>query len=76
MPACFRLVQLWLQLGSLEAMNMRMQTALETVPSYKFLPLVYQMASRMSASQTDSLAETGFQVGVGTQTGSPWLPKP
>lgn len=31
------------------------------VPSYKFVPLVYQIASRMSASTTNPLYLSGFQ---------------
>lgn len=62
MPAMFRLVQLWLNLAAERDINHRMEQALDTVPSHKFLSLVYQMASRMTSSQSGSLFQSGFQV--------------
>ncbi|CAI6002501.1 unnamed protein product [Closterium sp. NIES-65] len=47
----FRLTALWFTLlndATADAVNAEMLTTIQTVPSYKFLPLVYQMASRMS----------------------------
>ncbi|CAI5991615.1 unnamed protein product, partial [Closterium sp. NIES-65] len=47
----FRLTALWFMLlndATADAVNAEMLTTIQTVPSYKFLPLVYQMASRMS----------------------------
>ena len=60
--AVFRMVQLWFALGADAGANKMLAVALTTVPSYKFLPLAYQMASRMSAAESGPLVESGFQV--------------
>lgn len=62
MPAMFRLVQLWLVLAAKREINERMQQASTSIPSHKFLGLVYQMASRMTSSQEGPLFKSGFQV--------------
>ncbi len=62
MPATFRLVQLWFNLASEVDINERMKKAFRSIPSHKFLSLVYQMASRMTSSQTSPLSQSGFQV--------------
>jgi len=62
MPAMFRLVQLWLELAGSPEINQRVAAAIPSVPSHKFLGLVYQMASRMSSSRTGPLVSSGFQV--------------
>lgn len=60
MPATFRLVQIWLEHIDVEAVNDRMRAAFEAIESHKWLPLVYQMASRLSAS--NSQKKGTFQV--------------
>ena len=62
MNATFRLVQLWFNLASEVDINERMKKAFQSIPSHKFLSLVYQMASRMTSSQTSPLSQSGFQV--------------
>ena len=62
MPAMFRLVQLWLQLAAEPDINARVARCFASVPSHKFLGLVYQMASRMSSAASGSLVASGFQV--------------
>ena len=62
MPAMFRVLQLWLNLATVVEVNARIDAAVSTVPSHKFLYLVYQMASRMSASTSASPNESSFQV--------------
>lgn len=58
----FRLVQLWLSLGADGDVVKQLRSAFKRVPSHKFLPLMYQMASRLSAATTGSLVSSGFQV--------------
>lgn len=60
--AVFRLCQLWFALGADAATNARLAAVLTSVPSWKFLPLAYQMASRTSAAHAGPLYESGFQV--------------
>ena len=45
----FRLIQLWLGLAGEAEVNALLGKVLADIPSHKFLPLVYQLASRMSA---------------------------
>jgi hypothetical protein len=49
LQAMFRLVQLWFQLGSDSVVVSDLEAGFRQVPSYKFIPLAYQIASRMSA---------------------------
>ena len=58
----FRLVQLWFSLAEDPSVNQIMAKIVQEVPSYKFLILVYQMASRMSAARTGPTSTSGFQV--------------
>ena len=58
----FRLVQLWLSLGAERPVVAQLQAAFQATPSHKFLPLMYQMASRLSAAKTGPLVASGFQV--------------
>ena len=58
----FRLCQLWFALGADAAINATLAATLAAVPSWKFLPLAYQMASRMSATRAGPLHKSGFQV--------------
>jgi hypothetical protein len=53
MRVVFRLISLWFNLAQNEAVSHELQAAAREVPSHKFLPLVYQIASRMSKSQTE-----------------------
>jgi hypothetical protein len=57
----FRLVQLWLSLGADASTVRQLRTAFKATPSHKFLPLMYQMASRLSAATTGPLVSSGFQ---------------
>ncbi|KAK9825683.1 hypothetical protein WJX81_003257 [Elliptochloris bilobata] len=59
--AVFRLCQLWFALGADARINAALAATLAAVPSWKFLPLAYQMASRMSATQSGALYDSGFQ---------------
>ncbi len=65
LPAVFRLVQLWLSLaGDADAVT-RATAALGAAPSRKLLPLVHQVASRLSAPPRGGVAaESGFQAGL------------
>ena len=60
----FRLVQLWLALGAEAATVRQLRTAFKATPSHKFLPLMYQMASRLSAAAAGPLVSSGFQASV------------
>lgn len=53
MRVVFRLISLWFNLAQNEAVSHELHAATREVPSHKFLPLVYQIASRMSKSQTE-----------------------
>jgi len=57
--AVFRLCDLWFKLGTQEV-NSHLRNAFSNSPSYKFLPLVYQMASRMSNTQSGRRFDDGF----------------
>jgi hypothetical protein len=57
----FRLVQLWLSLGAEAGTVRQLRTAFKATPSHKFLPLMYQMASRLSAASSGPLVSGGFQ---------------
>ena len=49
----FRLTQLWFQLGrDSEAVNDQAALAVDGVPTHKFLPLAYQIASRLGSAGT------------------------
>ncbi|XP_074316262.1 serine/threonine-protein kinase ATM [Silene latifolia] len=47
----FRLVSLWFELSSMQNVITAMANTVKEVPSYKFIPLVYQIASRMGTSK-------------------------
>ncbi|PSC71129.1 serine threonine-kinase ATM isoform X1 [Micractinium conductrix] len=64
----FRIVQLWLRLGQDREVNRLVGAAFRSVPSHKFLPLVYQVASRMSAAKSDFQANlVALLVRLGTE---------
>lgn len=60
----FRLVQLWLSLGAQAGTVRQLRTAFKATPSHKFLPLMYQMASRLSAASSGPLVSSGFQASI------------
>uniref|UniRef100_A0A4W3IF29 non-specific serine/threonine protein kinase n=1 Tax=Callorhinchus milii TaxID=7868 RepID=A0A4W3IF29_CALMI len=43
----FRLCSLWLENSAVPEVNSMMKKGIEKIPSYKFLPLMYQLAARM-----------------------------
>ncbi|CAK7328913.1 unnamed protein product [Dovyalis caffra] len=56
----FRLVSLWFSLSSRQNVINNMLDTIDEAQSYKFVPLVYQIASRMGSSK-DSLGPNNFQ---------------
>ncbi|CAN1347706.1 Serine/threonine-protein kinase ATM [Linum perenne] len=56
----FRLISLWFSMSSRENVVSNMQQVIHEVQSYKFIPLVYQIASRMGSSK-DNMGPRGFQ---------------
>ena len=58
----FRLFQLWFTLGADPKVNAQVAESFRDIPSHKLLPLVYQIASRMSAAKSGPHYESGFQV--------------
>ena len=68
----FRLFQLWFTLGADPKVNAQVAESFRDIPSHKLLPLVYQIASRMSAAKSGPHYESGFQVAdLSPET---WLP--
>ncbi|KAI8470131.1 MAG: kinase-like domain-containing protein [Monoraphidium minutum] len=55
LAAVYRLCQLWLALSEDAGVNRAVKAVVEGVPSAKFVPLVYQIASRMSARAASGL---------------------
>lgn len=63
LPVIFRLCQLWFSLGAEKEVARQMAAAAGEVPSWKFLPLVYQLASRLSCGgRSRPLDDSGFTV--------------
>ena len=60
----FRLCQLWFQLSTTDIVNHEMALTIKDVPSRKFLPLAYQIASRLGGSASGQLSNSKFQVRV------------
>uniref|UniRef100_A0A8C5CNQ1 non-specific serine/threonine protein kinase n=1 Tax=Gadus morhua TaxID=8049 RepID=A0A8C5CNQ1_GADMO len=58
----FRLASLWLENADLREVNAMMKVGgARTIPSHKFLPLMYQLAARMGTKMsTDSAEDVGF----------------
>ncbi|KAL6116348.1 atm [Pungitius sinensis] len=57
----FRLASLWLENADVKDVNDMMKTGVERIPSYKFLPLMYQLAARMGTKMATGVTEdTGF----------------
>ena len=51
LPSVFRLVQLWLAEGADDGVNRIVHNSICDAASHKFLPLAYQIASRLSAGE-------------------------
>ncbi len=66
----FRLVQLWLKLGADGDVVAQLAAVFAQSPSHKFLPLMYQMASRLSAARAGPLIASGFQAQPSLMPGS------
>lgn len=62
LPIVYRLCQLWFELSASDAVNRSMQYAFDCVPPAKFVPLTYQIASRISRVED----RAGFQTAVWT----------
>ncbi|KAM6946333.1 serine-protein kinase ATM [Aplochiton taeniatus] len=57
----FRLASLWLENADVKAINDKMRDGGKRIPSYKFLPLMYQLAARMGTKMSSNVAEdVGF----------------
>ncbi|XP_039987125.1 serine-protein kinase ATM [Xiphias gladius] len=57
----FRLASLWLENADVKNVNNMMKKGVKQIPSYKFLPLMYQLAARMGTKMATGIAEdTGF----------------
>jgi ataxia telangiectasia mutated family protein len=64
LPAVFRIVQMWLSMTDDRDVVDRVVPILRLAPSRKFLPLMYQVASRLSAAAAGPAAASGFQASV------------
>ncbi|XP_028903598.1 serine-protein kinase ATM isoform X1 [Ornithorhynchus anatinus] len=51
----FRLCSLWLENSGVSEVNVMMKKSGSKIPSYKFLPLMYQLAARMGTKMTGGL---------------------
>ncbi|CAB1347999.1 unnamed protein product [Coregonus sp. 'balchen'] len=57
----FRLASLWLENADVKTVNDMMKGGVKRIPSYKFLPLMYQLAARMGTKMSATVAEdVGF----------------
>ncbi|XP_037632338.1 serine-protein kinase ATM isoform X2 [Sebastes umbrosus] len=57
----FRLASLWLENSGVKTINNMMKKGVKQIPSYKFLPLMYQLAARMGTKMATGITEdTGF----------------
>uniref|UniRef100_A0A8C4HHC9 ATM serine/threonine kinase n=1 Tax=Dicentrarchus labrax TaxID=13489 RepID=A0A8C4HHC9_DICLA len=57
----FRLASLWLENADVKAVNDMMKKGVKLIPSYKFLPLMYQLAARMGTKMASGITDdTGF----------------
>ncbi|KAM9452589.1 serine-protein kinase ATM isoform 3-T3 [Salvelinus alpinus] len=57
----FRLASLWLENADVKIVNDMMKGGVNRIPSYKFLPLMYQLAARMGTKMSATVAEdVGF----------------
>ncbi|XP_057207149.1 serine-protein kinase ATM isoform X2 [Triplophysa rosa] len=55
----FRLASLWLENADVKTVNDMMRTGVKKISSYKFLPLMYQLAARMG-TKVSSSQDVGF----------------
>ena len=63
LPVIFKLSRMWFSLGGDKGIVSEMAKAASEVPSYKFLPLAYQLASRLSRTgRNNALDDSGFSV--------------
>ena len=63
LPVIFKLSRMWFSLGGDKDIVAEMAEAACEVPSYKFLPLAYQLASRLSRlGRNKTLDDSGFSV--------------
>ncbi|CAJ1065758.1 serine-protein kinase ATM [Xyrichtys novacula] len=53
----FRLASLWLENADVEDINVMMKKGVKQIPSFKFLPLMYQLAARMGTKMTSGVTE-------------------
>uniref|UniRef100_A0A087XK65 Serine-protein kinase ATM n=1 Tax=Poecilia formosa TaxID=48698 RepID=A0A087XK65_POEFO len=53
----FRLASLWLESADIKEVNDIMKRGVKQIPSYKFLPLMYQLAARMGTKMAAGVAE-------------------
>ncbi|XP_077397669.1 serine-protein kinase ATM isoform X3 [Festucalex cinctus] len=56
----FRLASLWLGNADIKAVNDMMKKGVKKIPSYKFLPLMYQLAARMGTKMASDREDVGF----------------
>ncbi|XP_019720538.1 serine-protein kinase ATM [Hippocampus comes] len=57
----FRLASLWLENADMTVVNDMMKKGVKKIPSYKFLPLMYQLAARMGTKMASGIREdVGF----------------
>ncbi|XP_037122890.1 serine-protein kinase ATM [Syngnathus acus] len=57
----FRLASLWLENADIMPVNDMMKKGVKTIPSYKFLPLMYQLAARMGTKMASGIGDdVGF----------------
>ncbi|XP_036392547.1 LOW QUALITY PROTEIN: serine-protein kinase ATM [Megalops cyprinoides] len=60
----FRLASLWLENADDRSVNDMMKGGVKNIPSYKFLPLMYQLAARMGTKMSGGATEEGGFQGV------------
>uniref|UniRef100_A0A8C9SLP0 non-specific serine/threonine protein kinase n=1 Tax=Scleropages formosus TaxID=113540 RepID=A0A8C9SLP0_SCLFO len=57
----FRLASLWLENSDVKDINDKMKVSSQSkIPSYKFIPLMYQLAARMGTKMSGAAVDTGF----------------
>ena len=63
-PVVFCLCERWFSESHDADVNAQLSETFRAVPSHKFLCLVYQIASRISAATSGPLIDSGYQVGA------------
>ena len=61
LPALFRVIQMWLENAEDRHVNENVAEVFTVAASHKFLPLIIQVASRLSAAADGPLVQSGFQ---------------